>query len=146
MHQRLAGVTCTVALAALTGCWQADSGNLEGAEAVPPSDFRSVGRSSPCFLEVGEPTRSVRVNCFHIDGVLHVHSNRFSKFPRLVGESWVDTVVRIPTVRISISDRIYRMTGTIIDDEQRRRSILDARGYWYPWDGIRVFSFSPRDS
>jgi hypothetical protein len=116
---------------------------LEGHEIEPPSNFRFVGRSTPCYLEAqpGE-TRSIRVNCFHIDGTLHIHSNRFANMPRLRGESWVKTVRREPLVRIAIAGNIYRMIVTPIDDPERRVDILNGRGYPYAWDGITIFRFS----
>ena len=77
---------------------------------------------------------------------MHIHSNRFAKVPRFVGESWVDTVVRTPAVRVSIGDAIYEMVARRVSVEAERRAILDARGYWYAWDGIEVFKFISRDS
>ena len=100
---------------------------------------------SPCYLEVPLPTpRAIRVNCFHIDGRLHIHSNRFAKMPRISGESWVDTVRRAPQVRVAIEGNIYRMRAKPIDDSEHRAAILHDRGYLYAWDGITIFSFSPR--
>jgi hypothetical protein len=116
---------------------------MQGRETTPPDDFGFIGRSAPCFLEVPEETRSIRVNCFHLSGTLHIHSNRFSRLPRWRGESWVKTVRRNPLVRIEISGKIYRMSATPIEDEERRQAILHGRGYWYAWDGIRIFSFAP---
>jgi hypothetical protein len=139
-------LNCTVviaALAMLSGCWQADRGPLTGRETPAPDDFRFIGRSSPCLLELPREPRTVRVNCFHIDGVLHVHSNRFSKWPRLRGESWVAVARQEPLVRIQIADDIHLMTAVPIDDERARRAILHDRGYWYAWDGISVFRFQP---
>ena len=127
----------------LGSCWQSDRGELEGHAIQAPSDFRFVGRSTPCYLEV-QPgdTRSIRVNCFHIDGRLHIHSNRFANMPRLRGESWVTTVRREPLVRIAIAGNIYSMIATPIDDPDRRVDILNGRGYSYAWDGITIFRFS----
>jgi len=128
----------------LAGCWQSGRGVLDGQVSPPPDDFRFLGRSSPCFLELPGASRSIRVNCFHIDGTLHIHSNRFAKLPRFRGESWVDTVKRDPSVRVGIETDIYAMSATAIDDEERRQEILHERGYWYAWDGITIFSFAPR--
>ena len=67
----------------LGACWQSDTGRLKGEEAEPPGSFDFIGKTAPCYLEVrSESIRSIRVNCFHIDGVLHIHSNRFAKLPR----------------------------------------------------------------
>ena len=152
---RLVGL---VAVALLAACGQAsqdgqdgqdgkkDRRELSGQEAVPPSDFLFVGRSSPCWLEVGlavdRGAKSLRVNCFHIDGVLHIHSNRFAKMPRTSGESWVEIVRRDAQVRIGLAGKIYPMVATPIDDEKRRIAILHDRGYWYAWDGITIFGFA----
>ncbi|NOX49648.1 MAG: hypothetical protein GXP16_03820, partial [Gammaproteobacteria bacterium] len=140
MTSKVLGIMLLVLLA---GC--RDSGYLrtEGQQATPPSDFRFVGQSSACFLQLPEQSRSIRVNCFHIDGRLHIHSNRWSKMPRWRGESWVKTVSSNPLVQIEIADKIYAMSATAIDDEEQRTAILRQRGYWYAWDGITVFSFTP---
>jgi hypothetical protein len=126
----------------LAGCWQSDSGELQGQVVPAPADFSFLGRSAPCYLELPSEARSIRVNCFHIDGTLHIHSNRFSKWPRFRGESWVETVRRDPGVRVKIAGSIYVMSGKPIDDEARRQAILLARGYWYAWDGITIFGFT----
>ena len=132
----------TACLLLLGACWQSDRGNLEGEETATPGDFRFVGRTIPCFLEVqSAESRSLRVNCFHVDGNLHIHSNRFSKMRRLRGESWVETVRREPQVRIAIDHHIYRMRATPIEDEILRVALLHERGYVYAWDGITVFRF-----
>lgn len=133
-----------MALLLLAGCGHGDRGALAGTESAPPADFRFLGHSSPCYLELPTGRRSLRVNCFHIDGVLHIHSNRLSKWPRLRGESWVTTVRRDPRVRVQISEKIYPMSARAVEDETRRVTILRDRGYWHAWDGITVFSFRPR--
>ncbi len=132
-------------LVLLSSCWQSDTGHLEGRETTAPTNFNFLGRTSPCYLEVPLPApRAIRVNCFHIDGMLHIHSNRFAKMPRISGESWVDAVRREPRVRVAIEGHIYRMRATPIDDSVHRVAILHDRGYLYAWDGITIFSFSPR--
>lgn len=133
-----------VLLSLLSACWQTDAGSLVGRQTTAPDDFRHLGRSTACYLEVGQPnSRAIRVNCFHIDGVLHIHSNRFAKMPRLRGESWVDSLRREPNARVAIAGDIYRMRATPIDDSERRVAILHDRGYPYAWDGITIFHFAP---
>ncbi len=128
-------------LLSFASCGQS-RGELEGIESVQPGDFRFLGRSAPCYLEVqAQEARAIRVNCFHIDGVLHIHSNRFARMPRLRGESWVDTLRRETLVRVAIAGNIYRLRATPVDDQVLRVSILHDRGYWYAWDGITVFRF-----
>ena len=139
-----AQLIAVASLVLLAGCGQSDAREMKDRETAPPGDFRFVGRSSPCFLEPAEQPRAIRVNCFHIDGILHIHSNRFAKLPRWRGESWVNTVRRNPLVRVEIAGNVYPMLATAIDDEQRREAILKERGYWYAWDGITVFSFTVR--
>ncbi len=136
-------VLAILGLVLLASCGEGGSQQMEAQQATPPSDFGFVGRSSACFLQLPEQSRSIRVNCFHIDGMLHIHSNRWSKLPRWRGESWVKTVRSNPLVQIEIADKIFAMSATAIDDEERRIAILRERGYWYAWDGITVFSFSP---
>jgi len=133
-----------VTLCMLSGCWQADEGPLPGRTAPVPSDFSFIGRSSACLLELPDVPRSIRVNCFHVDGVLHIHSNRFAKWPRLRGESWVDTVQRQPEVRVAMNGQIYALNATPLRNETQRVALLKARGYWIAWNGITVFAFEPR--
>ena len=114
---------------------------LSGVETPPPGDFSFVGSMTPCHLELARGTDALRVNCFQIDGVLHIHSSRWAKLPRFGTENWVVTVRREPEVRIEIADRIYAMRASVIDDEAMRQAILDDRGYSYPWDGITVVRF-----
>ena len=96
---------------------------------------------SPCYLELYEGSKALRVNCFHIDGVLHIHSSRWAKLPRLRGENWTDRVRRDPNVRVQIANTIYSLKASPIDDERLRTAILHDRGYWYAWDGITVVRF-----
>ena len=98
---------------------------------------------APCYLELTRGDRALRVNCFHIDGVLHIHSSRWAKLPRFSGESWTVTIRRTPDVRVQIADKIYPVTAAAIDEESARVRILENRGYWYAWEGITVFRFTP---
>ena len=116
--------------------------DLQGVEAPVPADFSFVGEKSPCYLELQRREKALRMNCFHIDGVLYIHSSRWAKLPRLSGESWTVTVRRMPDVRVEIANKIYSLKATRIDDENRRVQILHGRGYWYAWDGISVFYFT----
>lgn len=128
-------------------CGQRNKGGLEGFETATPGDFRFLGRSAPCYLEVQpQEPHSIRVNCFHIDGTLHIHSNRFAKMPRLRGESWVEKLRREPRVRVAIAGNIYRLRATPIDDPKMRVAILHARGYLYAWNGITVFRFAATEN
>ena len=131
-----------LSLLLLAACGQRDEGELVGRETVTPGDFRFVGRTMPCYLEVRDgDARVIRVNCFHIDGSLHIHSNRFAKLPRLRGESWVATARSEPRVRVEIAGDIYELRAMPIDDSKRRAAILHDRGYSYAWDGITIFRF-----
>jgi len=132
------------ALLLLGSCWQSNTGELKGEETAAPDDFSFLGATAPCFLEVQQQApRAIRVNCFHIDGNLHIHSNRFAKLPRFRGESWVATVRREPNVRVAIADNVYRLKATAIDDSDLRETILHDRGYLSAWDGITIFRFTP---
>lgn len=133
-----------LALLLLGSCWQSNSGELAGEETAAPDDFSFLGATAPCYLEVQSAApRAIRVNCFHIAGSLHIHSNRFAKLPRFRGESWVETVRREAQVRLAINEKIYRMRATPIDDPVLRETILHDRGYLYAWDGITIFRFTP---
>jgi hypothetical protein len=136
---RLIAIT---SLLLLGSCWQSNRGELKGEETAAPDDFSFLGATAPCYLEV-QQTRTIRVNCFHIDGNLHIHSNRFAKLPRIRGESWVTTVRREPYVRVAIADNVYRLKAMAIDDSDLRETILHDRGYLYAWDGITIFRFTP---
>ena len=130
----------------LAGCGRIAARDVSGEEVPVPPDFSFVGEMSPCYLELHEGTKALRVNCFHIDGILHIHSNRWAKLPRITGENWVETVRRTPEVRVEIDDFVYPLAASPIDDERLRTKILHDRGYWYAWDGITVVRFFPRDS
>jgi hypothetical protein len=144
MTRRIGPVCLIVGTVLLAACRQADTGSLVGTEQVAPADFAYLGQSRRCVLQVGlTQPRALTVNCFHLDGVLAIHSNRFAKMPRLSGESWVDTVRRETEVRVSIDGDIFRMRAHPVNDEARRLSILHQRGYYYAWDGITIFTFTP---
>jgi len=125
------------------GCGYPTARDLAGAEVPAPPDFSFVGEMTPCYLELHQGSKALRVNCFHIDGVLHIHSSRWAKLPRLSGESWISTVHRSPNVRVEIEDRIYALQASPIDEENLRKKILHNRGYWYAWDGITIVRFTP---
>lgn len=140
------GLFASLSLLLLGACWQSSSRELTGLETATPSDFRFVGRMMPCYIEVQDiQPRAIRVNCFHIDGTLHIHSNRFANIPRFKGESWVKSVRRDPQVRVAIADNIYRMRAVAIDDPHIRAAILHDRGYPYAWKGITIFRFYPAE-
>ncbi len=127
----------------LNGCGYFAARNLSGEEVPAPKDFSFVGERDPCYLELNEGQKGLRMNCFQINGDLHIHSSRWARLPRLSGESWTVTVRRQPAVRIELADKIYSMRAEPLDDENTRLKILDNRGYWYAWDGIQVFRFEP---
>ena len=144
MMSRIRSVWLIAATALLSACWQTDSGSLVGIEQVVPTDFSYLGQSQRCVLQVGlAQPRGLIVNCFHLDGVLAIHSNRFARMPRFSGESWVDTVRREPEVRVAIDGDTFRMRAHPINDEVLRVAILHQRGYYYAWDGITIFTFTP---
>ena len=136
----LVGVT----VLACASCGSFTARELTGTEAPAPPDFSFVGEMSPCYLELSNDTDALRVNCFHLDGVLHIHSSRWAKLPRLGRENWIVTVRRSPDVRVEIEDKIYALRASPIDDENLRKRILHDRGYWRAWDGITVVRFIPR--
>ena len=126
-----------------TGCGHFEGRNLVGVDAPAPKDFSFVGEKSPCHLELQRGAEALRVNCFHIDGTLHIHSSRWAKLPRFNGESWTVTIRRTPNVRVEIESKIYTLYASAIDDEDQRKGILIDRGYIHAWDGIMIFRFSP---
>ena len=113
-------------------------------EVNVPTDFSFVGDMSPCYLEIFDRPEALRVNCFHVNGALHIHTGRYARLPRLSGENWAVTVRRNPAVRVEIGDKIYPLRAIPIDDEKLRRDILFDRGYWRAWDGITIVRFLPR--
>ena len=129
-------------LLATSGCGYLAARDLKGTETPPPASFNLHDRT-PCYLELAPNTTALRMNCFDLNGVLHIHSSRWSKLPRLSGESWTITAQRQPNVRVEINGKIYRMTAELIDDEAYRQEILYDRGYWHAWDAILVFKFRP---
>ena len=135
----------STALLLCVGCGALAARELTGAEVAPPQDFRFVGEMSPCYLELEEGATALRVNCFHVDGTLHIHSSRWAKLPRLGPENWTVTARLDPDVRVGIGDGVYRLKASPIDDDAVRTKILHDRGYWVAWDGITIFRFVPRE-
>ena len=132
-----------LALLVVTGCGYLAARDLTGEEVAAPADFSFLTEKTPCYLELAEGETGLRMNCFHLDGVLAIHSSRWAKLPRFRGESWTITVQRNPVVRVQIDDDVYRVRAQRVDDEGERRQILHNRGYWHPWSAISVFRFLP---
>lgn len=137
------GLCLFVALTSV-GCGYLTARELEGVEAPVPSDFSFLGDQGACYLELQGAAQGLRVNCFHIDGTLHIHSSRWARLPRFGAENWTVTVQRSPQVRVQIKDKIYRLRASRIPDETTRQQILFDRGYWYAWKGISIFAFHPQ--
>lgn len=127
----------------LSGCGYFVARDLEGIEVAALDDYSFVGDKYPCYLELQGHDKALRVNCFHIDGILHVHSSRWSNLPRFSGESWSTAILRQPNVRVEIDEKIYSLEASWISDEDLRKDILKNRGYVYAWESIRVFRFTP---
>lgn len=125
----------------LAGCGQLAAKFLDGAPTEVPEDFSFLSDYHPCYLELTPGANALRMNCFHLQGALHIHSSRWAKLPRFSGESWTVSIRRSPEVRVQIDEAIYQVTATAIDDEARRVQILEDRGYWHAWDAITVFRF-----
>ena len=141
MQVRRLSVILTITIIC-TGCGYFAARDLAGVEVPVPADFSFVGEKSPCYLELRKGTEALRVNCFHINGTLHIHTSRWAKLPRFSGESWTDTVRRTPNVRIEIAKKIYSLVATPINDESYRKKILYDRGYWHAWNAITIFRFT----
>jgi|TARA_B110000914_G_scaffold76371_1_gene67090 hypothetical protein len=124
-----------------SGCGRFVERELHGVGARAPGNFEFLGDKYPCYLELEKGEVALRVNCFEIDGSLHIHSSRWANLPRFEGESWRDRIRRRPEVRVEIEEKIYTMTATVIDNEELRRRMLKDRGYIYPWAGITIFRF-----
>ena len=124
-----------------TGCGNFVERELQGVGARAPGNFDFLGDKYPCYLELEKGEIALRVNCFAVDGTLHIHSSRWANLPRFKGESWRDRIRRQPEVRIEIEEKIYTMTAVAIDNEEIRRKMLKDRGYIYSWAGITIFRF-----
>lgn len=124
-----------------SGCGRFVERELHGVGARAPGNFEFLGDKYPCYLEIEKGEVALRVNCFEIDGSLHIHSSRWANLPRFEGESWRDRIRRRPEVRVEIEEKIYTMTATVIDNEELRRRMLKDRGYIYPWAGITILRF-----
>ena len=139
-------VAClSVLVLTLSGCGYIVARQLEGTEVAPLDDYTFVGDKYPCYLELQKNTEALRVNCFHINGILHIHSSRWSNLPRFSGDSWTIAILQQPRIRVEIDDKIYLLIATWIDDENQRREILHNRGYLHAWSGIKVFRFTAEE-
>ena len=122
-------------------------GELSGDVAPPPESWAFLGNDAPCRLETAAPEpRAVRVGCYAVGDVLHVHSHRWTNAPRLWGSSWVEEIELNPAVRIEIEGVIYRLEAEEVRDEDLRTRILGDRGHVPPPQGMRLFRFFPRKS
>ena len=130
---------------ALAGCGRFLERDLRGTEAPVPADFSFLGETKPCYIEVPGHPRAIRVNCFHVDGTLHITSDRWTGLPRPGRENWTFTAERVRDVRVEIDGEIYPLQASRIQDETRREQILRDRGYVHAWSGIRVLWFQPRE-
>ena len=115
-----------------------------GLLSIQGTSFAFLGDMSRCYLELSPCAEAFPVNCFALDGVLHVHTGRYAKLPRWSGENWAVTVRREPDVRVEHEGKVYALRAVPIEDEALRREILSGRGYWRAWDGITVVRFLPR--
>ena len=136
-------VACTLAS---SGCGMLLRRELRGSEVAPPASFDFLGDMSRCYLELSPGAEAFPVNCFALDGVLHIHTGRYAKLPRWSGENWAVTVRREPHVRVEHEEKIYALRAVVLDDDARRQEILHDRGYWRAWDGITVVRFVPRET
>ena len=133
-----------VTLLSVTGCGYFAARPLAGEVTATPDRFQLASDRTPCYLELAGSIEGLRMNCFDLDGVLHIHSSRWATLPRFSGESWTVTVRHTPNVRVELAGKIYELVATRVDDEEQRQQILYDRGYWYAWDGISVFNFTAR--
>ena len=131
-----------ILILSLSSCGHFVARELSGTDAPALENYSFLGEKYPCYLELKKYEQAIRVNCFHIDGVLHIHSSRWSNLPRLSGESWSTAIILQPKVRVEIDEKIYSLTASWVEDENRRRDILHNRGYIHAWDGIKVFRFT----
>ena len=146
MRRRLA-LCASVLPLVLLGCAAVPGGELEGFETDVPEHWSFDDPDQPCHLETHtDRARSVRVGCYAVDGVLHIHSTRFADSWRLFGEGWVARVRRDPEVRVQIDDRVYRVRAEEVTDAARRAEILALRGFAPAPAGIRLFRFSEGES
>ena len=138
--------TCAIAIFLLLGgCGQLAAKYLDGEPSPLPEDFTHLDEFHACHLELTVGEKALRMNCFDLGGVLHIHTSRWAKLPRLGAENWAVTARRSPEVRVQIDDKVYELKAVPLDDENQRVAILTDRGYWHAWDGIQIFSFVARD-
>jgi len=130
---------------ALAGCGNFMERDLRGAVAPVPKDFRFLGEMKPCYVEVPEHPKALRVNCFQVDGTLHITSDRWTSFPRLGQENWTFTAERVRNVRVEIEGKIYPVQASLVENEAVRQEILRDRGYVHAWSGIRILRFQPHE-
>lgn len=127
----------------LSSCGYLAARDLQGEETTPPDDFFFLGDRTACYLKLPTYDEALRMNCFQLNGRLHIHSSRWAILAQFGGKSWRDEIRKTPNVKVEIDGKIFAMTATAIDDEARRQEILADRGYVYPWKGITVFQFLP---
>lgn len=118
-------------------------GELSGTPASFPGSWSFLSEDEPCMLETrATQPRAVRVGCYSVDGTLHVHSHRWADLPRLFGSNWVEDARQNPSVRVLIRAQLYEALAIEVTDESARESILRARGFDPPPEGMKLFRFA----
>ncbi|MEM7411194.1 MAG: hypothetical protein AAF430_13240 [Myxococcota bacterium] len=134
-----------VCVAVAVSCAAVPRGELDGTPASAPQRWEFSDPEQPCWIETRAPEpSSIRVGCYAIDGVLHIHSTRFADGWRLFGESWVQKARRAPSVRVEVEGQVFSLRALEVTDPERREEILAGRGFDPVPGGIRVFSFEER--
>jgi hypothetical protein len=67
---------------------------------------------------------SVTIWCAVYNGNLYVTSYR--------GRQWVEDIIRDPSVRLKIADKVFDRTLSIVDDPAEKAGVLQAKGRKYP--------------
>ena len=121
-------------------CAMCPGGRLDGdVEATTPADWRFVGDTAACAVEVrpNDP-HSVRATCLQQGGTLYVSS---IMAPR---KRWPKMVADDDRVRVRIEGRLYALRAVRIDDVDERVRVLGGSADDPPGDSHWLWRFEAR--
>jgi hypothetical protein len=129
------------------GCGPVPGGALSGAVQPAPAAWTEALGGERAFCEIesrpADP-HSIQLECFVVDGALHVQSHRWALAEWWPAESWAAVWLEHPDVRVRIGEALYELRAVRVVDPAVREPILRARGYDPVPEGIVLFRFEAR--
>ena len=135
--------------AMLVACGPIPGGSLAGTLEAPPSDWSSVLDGDRAFCEIesrpNDP-HSIQLECFIDNGDLYVQSHRWALSPWWPTTSWAMIWLDQPDVQVRVGASLFELLAVHITDSEKRKRILESRGYDPVPEGIALFRFAARSA